>query len=144
MREYLTEFLDGADKNLYRDLIQYHIRKSTISKIKMAVLAEILQLPEELRSLITDFIDVTNVRFAYDSSFWHEASCKEALERIIETAIDHLPIRHCIATIEDALLPENQELAFQIFQITTLNFAYSASRERGQRKFMGIRKGLFR
>jgi hypothetical protein len=143
MKQLLTEFLSGANDKLYRDLIQYHIRKSSASKLQRAALGETLLLSEELRSSVMDYIDVTNSRFGYNSDFWQEASCREAFERIIETAIDFLPIQDRISTIQDAFKPENQELAFQLFQITTLSFAYSASLERGQRKFMGIRKGIF-
>ncbi|MBI4527199.1 MAG: hypothetical protein HY695_25685 [Deltaproteobacteria bacterium] len=54
-----------------------------------------------------------------------------------------LPLDNVIASIEDSLDPRNHELAFQLFQIPTLGFAYSASTQRKQQKFMGIRKGLF-
>ncbi len=52
--------------------------------------------------------------------------------------------------IEDApnfhrrvLRGEDAELAFNIFQIATLNFAISAFQKPAQRKFMGIKKGWF-
>ena len=47
------------------------------------------------------------------------------------------------ASVNEALEPSNHELAFGLFQICTLSFAYSASIQRKQRKFMGIRKGIF-
>ena len=37
-----------------------------------------------------------------------------------------------------------QELAFGMFQIATLTFAYNAVNQKALKEFMGIRKGLFR
>jgi hypothetical protein len=85
-----------------------------------------------------NYIDETNERFGNDKVFWESANCQRAFYEIIETAIEILPMHERIASIDDALRPENQELAFQLFQITTLSFAYSASTQRAQRKFMGI------
>ena len=45
--------------------------------------------------------------------------------------------------LDDAMKPENHDLAFQLFQIPTHNFAYAAGKKREQRRFMGIRKGIF-
>ena len=89
-----------------------------------------------------DYIDITNIRFSSDQAFWKEANCKQAFETIIETAINFLPIKDHIPTIQAAYERENQELAFQLFQIPTLSFAYSASTQKAQRKFMGIKKGI--
>ena len=60
------------------------------------------------------------------------------------TAFEFLPISDRIKSIESSFEAKNQEIAFQIFQIAALSFAYSASTQKKQRKFMGIRKGLFR
>ena len=53
-------------------------------------------------------------------------------------AFEFLPINDRIKSIEASFGSENQEIAFQIFQITTLSFAYSASTQKKQQKFMGI------
>ena len=100
-------------------------------------------LPQHLRPSIVDYIDATNSRFGYDSEFWAQATCRQAFDEIINVAIEMLPLDSVIASIKDALNPKNHGLAFQLFQIPTLSFAYSASSQRKQRKFMGIRKGLF-
>lgn len=143
MKYILTEFLSGAGDKPYRELIQHHVRKQSTLKLQESVLGETYLLPQELQLLIMDYVDMTNAQFADNQDFWREASCRQAFEKIIETAINFLPIQDRIPTIQEALKPENQELAFQLFQIPTLSFAYSASTQRAQRKFMGIKKGIF-
>lgn len=143
MRKILLEFMDGAADRPYRELIQHHIVKQSRSKLQQAVIGETILLPENLQPMIIDYIDETNSQLSYNQDFWSNASCKHAFEIIMEIAIDFLPIHNQISTVESALKPENQELAFQLFQIPTMSFAYSASTQKKQRKFMGIKKGLF-
>ena len=141
-RKILSEFMEGAGHRPYRELIQHHIKKQSASKLQQAVLGEASLLPEELQSMVMDYIDKTNSRLSYDQNFWANASCRQAFEQIMEIAINFLPIQNFIS-FESAFEPENQEIAFQLFQIPTLSFAYSASTQRTLRKFMGIRKGIF-
>ena len=141
--EPVSYFLRGAGDRPYRELIQEQMRKLPTHKLQQAVLSEGSNLPEECRGMVMHYIDVANDRFGYDRTFWQTATCEDAFEAIIATAIEVFPISNRISSIPDALRPENQELAFQLFQIPTLSFAYSASTERALRKFIGIRKGLF-
>jgi hypothetical protein len=144
MKEKLVSlFLDGAGHRPYRELIQEQMRKLSTRKLQHAVLWEGSNLPEDLQGLVMDYIDVITARFGYDQMFWQNATCRDAFEAIIKTAVQVFPLDDRISSLQDALRPENQELAFQLFQIPTLSFAYSASTQRAQRKFMGIRKGLF-
>jgi len=143
MRQFVSEFLDGAGNKPYRELIQHHIRKQSMAELRKAVLGESSLLPKELQPMIMNYVDVTNERFSYDQTFWRTANCRQAFEQIIQIAIDFLPIKQRISTLQSAFKLENQELAFQLFQIPTLSFAYSASTQRAQRKFMGITKGIF-
>jgi len=143
MKKILSEFMEGAADNPYRELIQHHIKKQSTSKLQQAVLGEVSLLPETLQPMVMDYIDKTNSQLSYAQYFWMHASCRDAFEEILEIAINFLPIQNQISTIESAFKSENQELAFQLFQIPTLSFAYSASTMKKQRKFMGIRKGIF-
>jgi len=143
MEKILSKFMKGAADKPYRELIQHHIKRQSTSELQYAVLGEQDRLPEELQKMVMDYIDMTNAQLGYNQLFWRHASCMQAFEMIIDIAIKFFPIRHQIPTIESAFEPENQELAFQLFQIPTLSFAYSASTQRAQRKFMGIRKGIF-
>lgn len=140
----LSQFLDGAGDRPYRELVQTHIRKQSTSKLQQAVLWEISNLPKNISSKAEGFIDVINERFAYDKDFWKDVTCLDAFMSFMLTALEYLPINDRINSIEASFEPDNQEIAFQIFQIATLSFAYSASMEKKQRPFMGIRKGIFR
>jgi len=68
---------------------------------------------------------------------------KTAFGKIIQLSISLLPIKHIISCESDAYENSNHEMAFNLFQIVTLNFAYSAIQSRKMRKFMGIKKGFF-
>lgn len=140
----LSKFLDGAGDRPYKELVQAHIRKQSTSKLQQAVSWETSNLPKSISAQIESFIDAINERFAYDNDFWKEVTCLEAFTSFMLTAFEFLPINDRIKSIEASFESENQEIAFQIFQIATLSFAYSASTQKKQRKFMGIRKGLFR
>lgn len=139
----LQEFLNGAGETPYRQLVQYHIKRTGTRGLQKAVLGETELLPQDLREFVNSYIDATNSHFGYNDSFWGEATCRQAFEAIINVAIATLPISDRIASVDEALEEKNHNLTFQLFQIATLSFAYSASTQRNQRKFMGIRKGLF-
>jgi hypothetical protein len=66
-----------------------------------------------------------------------------SLDRFIKLAIDVFADEEFIGQPDDPLWLQDEELAMQLFQIPTLSFAYSASSQRAQRRFMGIRKGIF-
>lgn len=140
----LSKFLNGAGDRPFRELVQAHIRKQSTAKLHQAVLWEISNLPENISAKIESYIDAINERFGYDNEFWKEVTCLEAFASFMLTAFEFLPISDRIKSIESSFEAENQEIAFQIFQIVALSFAYSASTQKKQRKFMGIRKGLFR
>ena len=143
MKSHLDEFLSGASQKPYRKLVEYHLRRTAVPNLQKAVLDEIDHLPQQVRPFVMDYIDVTNRQLAYDQEFWSRVTCREAFEAIIEIAVESLPIGDRVASVNEALEPSNHELAFGLFQICTLSFAYSASIQRKQRKFMGIRKGIF-
>lgn len=140
----LSEFFDGASERPFRELIQAHIRRQSTAKLHQAVSWEVSNLPEIAQPKIESYIDAINERFGYDKEFWAKVTCLEAFTSFMLTAFEFLPIGSQIKSIESAFEPDNQELAFGIFQISALSFAYSASTQKKQRKFMGIRKGMFR
>jgi hypothetical protein len=139
----LTAFLREAGNRAYRELVEHHLRRSSEGELRDAALGEILLLPAELQPYAMGFIDATNARVAHDRFFWANATCRAALDEFVDAAFDALPIPRSIASKAAMLEDENQALTFQLFQIATLSFAYSASSQRAQRRFMGIRKGIF-
>jgi hypothetical protein len=114
-----------------------------IIREKLAVLWEVSNLPESFQDKAELYIDRVNQKLVHNKRFWVEANSYFAYKVIIDIAVKCFPLDNRIVSHEDTLKPENNELAFILFQIPTLSFAYSASTQRKQRKFMGIRKGLF-
>lgn len=143
----LTEFLESGGDKLFRDLIQYHMKKSSPQKMQDSVLSEVLLLPENLQKSVESLIDsINNIFFSPDFESvkgWELITCREAYEAIIEDAIERFPKENFFSSIEESLLPENQSMAFGLFNIIVINFSINASMTRDARKFMGIRKGLF-
>jgi hypothetical protein len=140
----ITEFLDDpGSKRPYRELIQHFIKKQSAAKLQAAIHWEVSNLPESFQDKAELYIDRVNQKLIHNKKFWVEANSYFAYKVIIDIAVKCFPLDNRIASHEDTLKPENSELAFILFQIPTLSFAYSASTQRKQRKFMGIRKGLF-
>ena len=143
MKSQLDEFLSGAGQKPYRKLVEHHLRRTSVPNLQKAALSEADRLPQPVRPFVMDYIDATNRQLAYNQEFWSRVTCREAFEAIIEIAVESLPIGDEVASVNEALEPSNHELTFGLFQICTLSFAYSASTQRKQRKFMGVRKGIF-
>lgn len=139
----LSELLGNAGNRPYRDLIEYHVKRATIERIMFAISGTADLLPAACNNLLIEFIDLANDKFAYDQHFWKFCDVKTAFGRIIQLAISILPLQYTILCEADAYNDNNHELAFNLFHIITLNFAYSAIQSRNMRKFMGIKKGFF-
>lgn len=138
-----SEFLKHAGSKKYRDLIQHHIKKNSTQQIMLGASGTVEMLPEIAQVHVMEFIDAVNSRIGYDQNFWKHGDVKTAFGFIIQEAIKILDIGDWLKSERDAYKPENHELVFNLFQIATLNFAYSASQDKKQRKFMGIKKGFF-
>ena len=133
--------MEGAGSKRYRTLVEQHIRRQSEQQLRTASLGEIAQLPEGLQPQAITFIDVVNERVGSDREFWATATCRDAYDRFVELAVDVFEGHPLVGVPGDPLWLEDEELAFQLFQIPTLSFA--ASSQRAQRRFMGIRKGIF-
>jgi hypothetical protein len=86
---------------------------------------------------------MVNQTVGFDAQFWATATCRDAYEQFVGIAIDVFASQEFSGAPDDPLWLQDEDLAFQLFQIPILTFAYSASGQRRQRQFMGIRKGLF-
>lgn len=137
----LTKFLMDAGDKPYRALVQHHLRKQSVERLRQAMLGELESLPQQFKPQVEEFIDRANEKLAYDKTFWKSATVQEAFNTIMELStkiFSNNPIKE-----SGALSPENHELAMGLFQILTMNFAYSAAGDKNMRKSTGIRKGLF-
>jgi hypothetical protein len=141
----LSNFLENAKDKNYRDLIQHNIKTQSTEQLHKASLEEISFLPQSITNVSAmDFIDHCNF-IAMAPSFWKDNTCKTAFDEIIQEAINDLQgLPKKFKKIEDFLNnEENHEMAFNIFQLITLSYSYSASMSKQVRKQMGIKKGLF-
>ena len=141
-RNYLDEFLGTAANRPYRSLVEYHMRRQSIQQLAKAAMGETAMLPQEYQPEVMGYLDAVNAAVGYDARFWASASCDEAMKTVLRIA-DPIFRLHAQVDVEDPIKSQFPNLAFQLFQIPTLNFAYSAAQDRRQRKFMGIRKGIF-
>ena len=103
MQSQLKEFLEGAGTKPYRELIQYHIRRTGTRNLIVASLGVTQMLPANCQELAMSYIDATNERFAYDQTFWTNATCRQAFEAIIEVALAILPIKDRFNSVAEAL-----------------------------------------
>ena len=140
----LASFMAEAGERPYRELVEHHVRRQTEKQLRESGVWEVSRLPVGMRALGSTFIDVVNERLAYDAEFWATASCRDAYKRIMGIAIEVFDHDALISSGDDPFWLDDQELAFGLFQIPTLTFAYSAISQRSMRKFRNIRKGLFR
>ncbi len=137
-----AEFFRNTGPKPYRELIQHHLKRQSTRQLQEGVMGTVEFLPEAAQQHVTEFIDAANERLAYDQHFWMHADVKTAFGYIIQEANMTLNLDQWMSEGWDAYEADNLELAFNIFQIATLSFAYSASMDKKQRKFMGVRKGL--
>lgn len=137
----LDQFLVQAGERLYRDLVERHVRRSSTSELMRESLGESRTLPPGPRAKTEAFIDHVNARIGYDAQFWATGTCADAAEAVLSAVADTFGQETATALAGD----QYGALGFTWFQLATLSFAYSASTQRAQRKFMGIRKSwLFR
>lgn len=93
------------------------MREQTIQQLLDASSGTVELLPGKLQAGVMDYIDTVNLNLSYEQSFWQGADVALAFERILGQAIALLDLAEWIATPEDARRPENDDLAFNLFQI---------------------------
>ncbi|MDA1189631.1 MAG: hypothetical protein O2854_08160 [Chloroflexi bacterium] len=138
----VTEFIGRAGHLPYRDYIAHVMKGKSSEELRIGGTEFVSRLPPSCQKLTLEFIDAVNDKFLNDETFWRTVDCKTAFGRVMQTAIQVLPLGPGIEAEIDAYEEANQELAFDVFWVATIAFAYSASGQRALRKFMGIRKGF--
>ena len=138
----LHEFLSGTSDRPYRELIQHHIRNQSVHQMRDGVLGEMSLLSPELRPRALTFVDVLNSQLLFSQEFWKNSTCSDAVNIILTIANEHFSLSLPVPVEPTSMLGVDQELAFCLFQIATLSFAYTAGGQRKAREFIGIRKSL--
>ncbi len=111
----------------YAELVEYHLKQQNQDDRIRAIESTTAMLRPSVRRLVMRFIDQQNAR-ALDRDFWQK-DCASVLDevtadakRLVETTGEHV----------------DDETLFNLFNIITMNYAYSAWSQPKMREFMGI------
>lgn len=115
----------------YKNLVKEHISKTGL-RLKDAISSCIEALNHDERDVAEYMIDIFN-QMGAEKRFW-QRDCGKIFEQI-----------WCLffVTMSERGKQGENKIAFNIFQLITMNFAIHASQSRELRKIMGIRKNLF-
>jgi len=138
----LTKFIMEAGDKPYRELVRHHMKKQSIEQLRQAMFGEMESLPDNFRPHVERYIDTVNDKLAHDKMFWKSATVMDAFNSIMDLSTKVFTTDNPIKD-SGQMSPENHELAMGLFQMPTMNFAYSAAGDKEMRKFTGIKKGLF-
>ena len=100
--------------------------------MQIAVASCVEALDSEEREVAEHMIDILN-QMGSEKNFWRR-NCSEVFQQI-----------WCmfLVTMSNRGRSGENKIAFNIFQLITMNFADHASQSAEVRKFMGIRRGMF-
>jgi hypothetical protein len=138
----LQVFLNSIRKRPYRDLIQEYLKKQSTEQLLQAYKKTISLLPSQYQGLIEPFVDHMNY-YVKERDYWNK-NCREVFDIIINAAHYYHIGNIRSFSLEEYISSEDQEMLYNLFQIVTLNYAHAASQQPEMRKFLGIKKGLFR
>ncbi len=125
----IRDFREGLQGRPFRSLIQHHLNSQSPADRLKGFNATLLLLPSEVQPTVEAFIDQWNER-ARDRELW-ETDCAAIFDEIVGDA--RLLVRQ-LGVVED------DDTLFNMFQVVTLNYAYSADHERSFRQFTGLTK----
>jgi len=123
----LRELRRGYCGKRYADLVKHHLERQDQGKRMQAFKEMVAMLPEDVIPLVEDFVDRQNANGCVQS-FW-QRDCAQVLDEILEDA------RTLVRSVDHRA---DDETLFNLFNIVTLNHAYSAAAQPEMRKFMGI------
>lgn len=111
----------------YADLVAHHIKRQRQREIYHGILGTIELLPGTLQSVTKIFVERWNTQ-AYDGMLWNRDTA-EVFDEILDDA-KKFAASHGVIADDDTL--------FNLFNIVTLNYAYSAYDQPEMQAFMGI------
>jgi hypothetical protein len=114
------------------ELVQHHLGRQSQERRIDGIQGTLLLLPKPIRGLAEGFIDRWNTH-AYDASFWQRDTAL-VFDEIINDARD---------VLRPFGLVDDNEAAFNLFNIVVLSYAYSAYDQPKMREFMGILSAKF-
>lgn len=123
----LEELREQFRGTRFSQLVQHHLNRQSQDQRIDGIRGTIEMLPEHARPLVEGFIDRWNVR-AYEQQFW-QTDTALVFEEIMQDA------RIVLLSIG---LSVDDEVAFNMFNIVVLSYAYSAYDQPKMREFMGL------
>ena len=132
----LRRFLEDNGSEPYREVIQAHVQQTTESELRKATVYECSALKDRLGddTLTMAFIDRINEYLTPDREFFRQSSRTDAAKIILKLANEHFGLSLSVKSVSG----EDDRLAFGLFQIATLTFAYTAAHQPKAREQMGI------
>jgi len=118
----------GFRGRTYAELVSHHLRKQSPSERRLGITGTVLLIPDEMKVATEAFIDRWNER-SRDRAFW-QPDCADVFDEIVADAR---------TTAQTAGVTADDELAFNLFNLVTLNFADCASDQPALREFAEIR-----
>lgn len=128
----LSELRAGFVGRPFYKLIHHHLNRQSQDQRIRGINGTIAMLPEQARGLVEGFIDRWNLR-AYDKDFW-KMDTASVFDEITEDA------RNVLSEIG---IDTDDEMLFNIFNITVLSYAYSAYDQPKVCEFMGVKGSTF-
>lgn len=128
----LKELVNGFRGRKFRELIQYHLARSSPDQARLQLDSTIRFTSHEVLIIGEGITDEYN-RYAYQKEFWAR-DCAEVFQEICNKVSQPLIDRGKYV---------NEQEAFNIFQIIVLNFVTMAHENKKFRMFIGVKKGLF-
>lgn len=123
----LAELRTQYSGSRFCQLVQHHVRRQSQGQRMQGIQGTVAMLPEAARSLAEGFIDRWNAR-VYDPHFWQRDTAS-VFDEIIDDAR---------SVLRSLGLANDDEAAFNLFNIVVLSYAYSADDQPKMREFMGI------
>ncbi len=111
----------------FYQLVEHHLRCQSQDQRTQGLQETVALLPEIARGLVEGFIDQCNAR-THNRDFW---------QRDTASVFDEI-INDARSVLRPVGLENNDEAAFNLFNIVVLNYAYSAYDQPKMREFMGI------
>ena len=150
-----SEFIKSNEGKLYRDLIKHHYTKQTNEQINFSMFGTAEMISEDFMKDIEQIMEWTESQFIHttplvDNKIYDRYTVAEAADTILQAFIYYskstynYKLPKNIKKIKDFYSStKNEELAWNLFQVVTLNLAWKCSKHKSIRKIFGLRKGLF-
>ena len=155
MPQSFSEFIKSCDGKLYRDLIKHHYTKQDLKKLNFNMFATGTMISKKFEEDIIQILEFTSGQFCeltpmLDKKIYDRFTVEQAADLIFQLFINYSENDNIYRLPKSIKEPkdfyknhENQELAWNLFQVVTLNLAWKCSKHKPIRQIFGLRKGLF-